>query len=66
MNTSPTFRHRQKNRQFKELLYKKESRTMYDEQRAKKQLDWLKKRKKDVDKRERVKNKDINDRRKAA
>jgi len=39
---------------------------MYDEQRAKKQLDWLKKRKKDVDKRERVKNKDINDRRKAA
>jgi hypothetical protein len=39
---------------------------MYDEQRAKKQLDWLKKRKKDADKRERVKNKDINDRRKAA
>ena len=39
---------------------------MYDEERAKKQLDWLKKRKKDVDKRERVKNKDRNDRRKAA
>jgi hypothetical protein len=39
---------------------------MYDEERAKKQLDWLKKRKKDVDKRERVKNKDINYLRKAA
>ncbi len=39
---------------------------MYDERRVKKQLDWLKKRKKDVDKRERVKNKDRNDRRKAA
>ena len=39
---------------------------MYDEQRAKKQLDWLKKRKKYVDKRESVKNKDRNDRRKAA
>ena len=41
---------------------------MYDERRAQKQLDWLNKRKKDVDKRERVKNKDkdINYRRKAA